>query len=102
MFNFIKHIFKFKAKPLPPGPNNLTELLAQFNEPKKVKTADDIVKEYTIKETMASLELSFLKDSPAMFYKGNQSWYDNDGNKFFDFVPCALRPEVTYCCYGKN
>ena len=25
-----------------------------------------------------------------------------DGNKYFDFVPCVLRPEVLYCAYGKN
>jgi hypothetical protein len=85
------------------GPNTLNELLEQFKTYNPAsKTPEDIVRDYTIKETMASLELSYLKQDPAMLYTGNQVWHDQDGNKYFDFVPCVIRPEVHYCCYGKN
>jgi len=84
------------------GPNTLDELLVQFDQPAKEKTQEDIIRDYTIKETMASLELSYLKEDPSIFFTGNQKWFDHEGNKCFDFVPCALRPEVLYCSYGKN
>jgi len=85
------------------GPNTLNELFEQFKTYNPApKTPEDIVRDYTIKETMASLELSYLRQDPAMLYTGNQVWYDQDGNKYFDFVPCVMRPEVHYCCYGKN
>jgi len=103
MFEFIKKFFgKTNMKP-ESGPNTLSELLDQFKTFTSVpKSQDDIVRDYAVKESMASLELSFLKNDPAMLFNGNQIWYDQDGNKYFDFVPCALRPEVHYCCYGKN
>jgi len=91
-----------KQKVLYTGPNTLNELLEQFDTPPKEKTQEDIIRDYTVKETMAALELSYLKDDPSFVYYGNQVWYDHDGNKYFDFVPCVVRPEVHYCCYGKN
>jgi hypothetical protein len=99
-----KWIFIWKPHhPVPKaGPNTLNELLEQFDKPPKEKTPEDIIRDYTVKETMAALELSYLEDDPSFVYHGNQVWYDHEGNKYFDFVPCVVRPEVTYCCYGKN
>ena len=101
MFNLLKWIFKESPKPTM-GPNTLEELVKQFDLPPKEKTAADVVRDYQAKETMTHLELSYLKDDPSLYYRGGQMWYDNDGNKYFDFVPCVLRPEVLYCAYGKN
>lgn len=103
MFEFLKNFFAVsKYKIYAAGPNTLAELLTQFDHPPKEKTKEDIIRDYTIKETMASLELSYLKEDPSIFFVGNQKWFDSEGNKCFDFVPCALRPEVLYCSYGKN
>jgi hypothetical protein len=102
MFEFIKDLFKgSKVKVYSVGPNNFAELLKQFDQPPKQKTPEDIVRDYTVKETMAALELSYLREDPATFYRGSQTYY-NEGVKYYDWVPCALRPEVVYCCYGKN
>jgi hypothetical protein len=84
------------------GPNTMGELLKQFDEPPKQKTPEDIVRDYQVKETMAALEVDMLKMDPSLLYRGTQMWFDGDGNKYFDFVPCVLRPEVLYCAYGKN
>lgn len=84
------------------GPNNLIELLEQFSQPKKEKTEEDIIRDYQIKETMAKLEYDMLCMDPTIFFRGSQSWYDKDGNKYFDWVYCSVRPEVLYCSYGKN
>jgi hypothetical protein len=84
------------------GPNTLEELLKQFDNPTKPKSQEQVVQDYCIKETMASLEVDFLKDCPVSLYKGTQRWKDNEGNIFFDWVPCSVRPEVVYCSYGKN
>ena len=103
MFEFLKNFFAgSKYKIYVTGPNTLAELITQFDQPPKEKTKEDIIRDYTIKETMASLELSYLKEDPSIFFTGNQKWFDGEGNKYFDFVPCALRPEVLYCSYGKN
>lgn len=84
------------------GPNNFAELLKQFDAPKKEKTNEDIIRDYQIKETLAALEVDMLKMDPPNVYKGSQTFYDKEGNKFFDWVPCITRPEVVYCSYGKN
>lgn len=84
------------------GPNNFAELLKQFDNPPKEKTQEDIIRDYQVKETMAKLEVDMLMMEPTTFYRGFQMWYDNDGNKYFDWMPCATRPEVVYCSYGKN
>jgi hypothetical protein len=81
---------------------NFEDILKQFDEPKKQKTKEEIVQDYTIKQMMAHYELEYLREQPANLFTGNQSFYDNVGNKFFDFVPCSVRPEVLYCSYGKN
>lgn len=84
------------------GPNTLAELMQQFDAPPKHKTAEEIIRDYQMRQVMAQLELSYLQTDPAMCYQGNQRWHDAAGNKYFDFVPCVLRPEVLYCNYGKN
>lgn len=84
------------------GPNTLGELLEQFDKPPKEKTQQDVVRDYQVKETLAALEVDMLKLEPTLFYRGFQAWYDGDGNKYFDWIPCASRPEVIYCSYGKN
>ena len=83
------------------GPNNFAELLKQFDQPKKEKTQEDIIRDYQVRETMAALEVDMLKMEPSNVYTGHQIWY-NDGKKFYDWVPCITRPEVIYCSYGKN
>ena len=100
LFEYIKSFFTLKI--VASGPNTLGELLNQFDEPPKEKTKEQIINSYLAKETMAALELSYLKDDPALSFRGGQMWYDKDGNKYFDFVPCVIRPEVLYCSYGKS
>lgn len=84
------------------GPNNLEELLKQFSQPKKEKTNDDIIRDYMVQETMAALEVDMLKMDPPFIFRGFQRWKDNEGNTFFDWVPCVVRPEVIYCSNGKS
>ena len=84
------------------GPNNFTELLKQFDQPPKVKTQEEIIRDYNILETMRALEVNMLKLEPSAMYRGTQRFKDKDGNIFFDFVPCVVRPEVVYCSYGTN
>lgn len=94
--------FSFKGNVYISGPNTLSELLTQFDNPPKEKTNEDTIRDYQVKETMAALEVDMLKMDPTYFYRGFQMWYDQDGNKYFDWMPCATRPEVIYCSYGKN
>jgi hypothetical protein len=102
MFKFMKWLFQAE-KTTTTGPNTLAELIKQFDLPPKPPPAGEaVVKAYQIKETIAAVEIDLLKMDPALSYRGNQLWYDNAGNKFFDFVPCVVRPEVLFCCYGKN
>jgi len=84
------------------GPNTFAELLKQFDQPPREKTEEDTIRDYQAKEAMAKLEVELLKMDPTVFFRGFQHWYDHAGNKFFDWVPCAARPEVMYCSYGKN
>jgi len=84
------------------GPNTLEELLLQFDLPPKQKTKEEIINSYLIKETLAGLEVEYLRSSPVSLFKGAQRWKDGEGNIFFDWVPCSVRPEVVYCSYGKN
>jgi hypothetical protein len=51
---------------------------------------------------MAALEVNMLKMDPANEFRGVQIYMDNSGNKFLDWVPCVVRPEVIYCSYGKS
>jgi len=100
LFTIIKKFFA--VAPVSIGPNSLPELLKQLDTPPAVKTEQEIINTYLAKETMATLEISYLKDDPAIVYRGGQMWHDKDGNKYFDFVPCVVRPEVLYCSYGKS
>jgi len=94
--------FTFKGYTYSTGPNNLNELLKQFDQPIKEKTQEDIIRDYQVRETMAALEVDMLKMEPTSFYRGIQKWNDNEGNKYFDWAMCAVRPEIIYCSYGKN
>ena len=98
----IKALIGTPVVKLTTGPNNLNELLEQFDAPPKKNTPEYIVKDYQIKQTVAAIEVDLLKLDPSTCYKGHQVWYGSDGNKFFDWVPCVTRPEVIFCSYGKN
>ena len=103
MISFFKNLFSSNIKGVyTVGPNNLVELLKQFDQPKKEKTPEDIIRDYTVKETMAALEVEMLRMDPSLSYQGYQKFQDKDGNTYFEWVPCIVRPEVTYCSYGKN
>jgi len=99
---FFKEILLSKKTAKQQGPNNMEELLEQFNYPKKEKTKEDMIRDYQVFLTMCSLELDMLKMSPPIkFYAHN--WVEYEGGKaYYDWTPCALRPEVLYSCYGKN
>jgi hypothetical protein len=100
-FKFIKTIF-YPDKKQAKGPNTLNELLVQFDQPKKEKTQEDIIRDYQVKITMLNLEYDMLKLDPSLEYKGSYRWVDSDKNVYFDWVPCIIRPEVLYCSYYKN
>lgn len=108
ILNFIKSAFKAwgipvtQYKKVASGPNTLSELLDQFDLPTKEKTQEDIIRDYQVFITMANLEVEMLKMEPSKAFRGLQIWLDNNGNKFIDWVPCIIRPEVVYCSYGKN
>jgi hypothetical protein len=84
------------------GPNNLNELLKQFDQPTKPKTAQQVVMDTFYKEKFTELEIDFLKNSPDVAFHGSFKTFNNDDTIDIDFVPCSVRPEVLYCCYGKN
>jgi hypothetical protein len=98
---FQEVILTTKSKPIT-GPNTLAELLTQFDLPKKIKTNVEIFRDYQIKETLAKLEVDMLTLEPTLFFIGHQMWQDSEDKKFYDWVPCGLRPEVLYCCCSKN
>jgi len=100
--SFILSLFVYTQPTYAAGPNTLAELLVQFDQPPKEKTASEIIRDFQIKETMAALEVDMLKMEPSLKFNGHQCCYDFEGNKFYDWVPCSLRPEILYCCYGKN
>lgn len=108
IYNFLKTTFKawvsvpYQENKIFSGPNTLEELLTQFDLPVKIKTQADVIRDYQVKETLAALEIDMLRMDPARAFKGVQIWLDNYGNKFVDWVPCVVRPEVIYCSYGKN
>lgn len=101
IINFLNP-YSYKGPVYSVGPNTFQELLKQFDEPKKEKTNEDIIRDYQVREALAGLEVDMLKMEPANVYKGHQYYIDNEGNKFYDWVPCVVRPEVVYCSYGKN
>lgn len=103
---FIQNLFKsWFAASVPvaaTGPNTLAELLQQFDAPVKHNSNEHVVRDYTIKETMAALELDMLRMDPTVFYAGRHRWQDDQGQWHHSHVPCACRPEVVYCCHGKS
>lgn len=102
MLSFFKNLFTSNTKNVySVGPNTFAELLQQFDQPSKVKTQEEINKDYLIKEAMANLEVEMLRLEPSIFYKGQQIW-KNGEKMFYDWVYCSIRPEVLYCSYGKN
>lgn len=100
--NFINNLFAKNKAVYAVGPNNFAELLLQFDQPPKVKTQEEIIRDYQIKETMRALEVDMLKMDPSILYRGAQRFKDKEGNIYIDFVHCAVRPEVIYCSYGPN
>lgn len=102
---FIKsfvNVFNKKTVVYSVGPNNFAELLEQFDQPAKLKTTEQVVMTTFYTEKFTKLELDFLKNSPCVFYYGSSKVNNFDGTINIDFVPCSVRPEVLYCCYGKN
>ena len=100
----VKKLFGLHPEPLDKpvhGPNSLKELMEQFKQGPKEKTQSEIIRDYCVKETMASLEIDMLKMEPSTMFKGLLKWEYNN-IKCFDWAYCAIRPEVVYCCYGKN
>jgi len=96
------NIFNKKGVVYSIGPNTFAELLKQFDQPPKEKTQEDIIRDYSVLETMRALEVSMLKLEPSLMYQGAQRFKDFQGNIYIDFVPCVVRPEVLYCSYGTN
>jgi len=87
---------------IPISPCTFADIIKQFDQPKKEKTSIQVFQDYFYKESMANLEVEMLKLDPYIIFKGYQTWIDNQGVKFCDWVPCVLSPEIYYCCYGKN
>jgi hypothetical protein len=102
LVDLFKNFFSIKNTQPKTGPNTLEELLTQFDNPKKEKTNEDIISDYTILQTIQNLEVEMLRKEPVRIYKGSQRWKDSEGNLYFDWIPCAVRPEVIYCSYGKS
>jgi len=101
--NSFKALLGIKIKPAPkPGPNTLEELLKQFDLPPKEKTVSDVIRNYLVQQTMASLEVEMLRMDPATAYVGYTRTKNDNETILINFVPCVVRPEVIYCTYGKN
>jgi len=84
------------------GPNNLSELLMQFDQPAHQKSTKQLADEIYYTEKFKKLELDFLKSAPDTKFTGSWKTENSDGTMDIDFVPCVIRPEVFFCCYGKN
>lgn len=99
-----KSLLSYPKVALKISPNSFADIVKQLEQPslKKEKTPLQIFQDYIYKESMSKLEVEMLKMEPDRCYKGFQIYYDNSGNKFFDWVPCVIRPEIVYCSYGKN
>ena len=84
-------------------PNTFADIVKQLEKPivKKEKTPIQIFNDTFYKESMTKLEVEMLKMEPVKRFTGYRVWLDQ-GIKFSDWVPCAIRPEIEYCCYGKN
>lgn len=84
------------------GPTNLNELLKQFDQPKKQKTPQQLAMDIYYQEKFAEVELDYLKDQPDTKFQGSWKINNADGTIDIDFVPVTIRPEVVFCCHGKN
>jgi len=104
MKNFINKLFSFLKykEPKKQGPNTLAELLEQFDQPKKEKTSEDVLKHFCIQIALNQYEYDYLKEQPPKMFLGSFRIKNNDETIDFDFVPCSVRPEVIYSCYYKN
>lgn len=74
--------------------NTLSDIITALGEPPKKKSTLEIANDYMAFLTMAELELFYLRNDPALMFRGTH--HDTVG------IPCAVRPEVIYCCLGKN
>jgi hypothetical protein len=84
-------------------PSTFADIVKQLEEPivKKEKTPLQVFNDAYYKESMSKLEVEMLKMEPNKQFTGYYVWLDR-GIKFSDWVPCVIRPEIEYCCYGKN
>jgi len=92
--SIIKLYYSFFKQSNKPVTNTLNDIITALGEPPKKKTTLEMGNDYIAFLTMAELELSYLRADPALMYRGTH--YDTFG------IPCVVRPEVIYCCLGKN
>jgi hypothetical protein len=95
VFNYIiKLYYTFFKQSNKQVTNTLNDIIMALGEPPKKKTVLQMANDYIAFLTMAELELSYLRADPALMFRGTH--YDTFG------IPCVVRPEVIYCCLGKN
>ena len=82
IINFLNP-YSYKGPVYSVGPNTFQELLKQFDEHKKEKTNEDIIRDYQVREALAGLEVDMLKMEPANVYKGHQYYIDHNGSDSF-------------------
>jgi len=92
--HIIKLYYTFFKQSNQEASNTLSDIITALGEPSKKKTTLEMANDYIAFLTMAELELSYLRNDPALMFRGTH--YDTFG------IPCAVRPEVIYCCLGKN
>lgn len=103
IIKFLTSSFK-KKEPVESSNITLDDILEQLGKPpvQKILSAEEIKKNYLIQEALFQLEVDMLRMGPPRKYNGTQKWKDKDGNIYFDFVPCSVRPEVVYCNTHRN
>jgi hypothetical protein len=94
VFGFLLKLYYSAFKQKAPPSNTLNDIIVALGEPPKQKTVLEMANDYIAFLTMAELELSYLRADPALMFRGTH--YDTFG------IPCVVRPEVIYCCLGKN
>jgi len=102
MLGFFKKLFGTSKVYTCIGPNTFAELVKQFDQPPKVKTQEDKIRDYCIQVAMYQYELEMLRMERTQFYMGCTRTFNTDKTQSIDFVPCSVRPDVVYCSYGKN
>lgn len=75
------------------------DIVNELSQPPKLKnkSPEEINRTYLIQEALFQLEVDMLKMEPPNMFRGSQRWKDNEGNTYFDWVYCSVRPEVVYC-----